>query len=156
MDAYPSPDGHYAASSYTDGSILIWNLLTDQVVTTLTGHKGPATSVAISPDGKWLASAGNDGEILLWAMNKILQPSVQAQPYLRLEGHTGRIHSVRFDPDSQRVITASVDGTVRIFPVTPEEYLQEAKAMMKYRPDHPYLERPRKSNESPRKSNERK
>ena len=81
----------------------------------------------------------------LWSLPRIRHQAgsldtdrASLDPDLVLNGHTRSVLSVRFSPESQRVITASVDGTVRIFPVTAQEYLAEAKALLDYQPAKPF------------------
>jgi WD40 repeat protein len=45
----------------------LWQLL-DQSQTTLLGHEGPLTGLALSPDGQRLASVASDGALRLWRL----------------------------------------------------------------------------------------
>lgn len=136
-DACPSPDGRFIAACYSDGSIRLWNRENESVIATISAQ-GPVNSVALSLDGKWLATAGKDAAVKLWSLPRIRRQGASLDPDLILNGHVRSVLSVRFSPDSQRVITASVDGTVRIFPVTAQEYLAEAKALLNYQPAKPF------------------
>jgi WD40 repeat protein len=63
-----SRDKKYMAASKTDGSIVLYDLKSEDVVplTAQNGHSGNVWSVAFSPDSKWLASAGSDGKVMVW------------------------------------------------------------------------------------------
>jgi WD40 repeat protein len=63
------PDGKLLASASHDGSIILWDVDTQQQIgSPLRGHGAPVNSVAFSPDGQWLASAGDDNQVILWPM----------------------------------------------------------------------------------------
>ena len=67
-----SPDGKSALvgiGSYEamiDGKIILWNLIDDNVLRYLEGHRGDVRSVSFSPDGKQALSGGRDGTSSLW------------------------------------------------------------------------------------------
>lgn len=63
------PDGELLASASHDGTIILWDVDTQQQIgSPLRGHDGPVNAVAFSPDGQWLASAGDDTTVILWPM----------------------------------------------------------------------------------------
>ena len=49
-----------------DRAIRIWYLKSGRVLSTLLGHSGTVTSLAIGVDGKLLASASDDGAVKVW------------------------------------------------------------------------------------------
>ena len=63
-----SPDGKTLASSggHEDYSIYLWDVVTGQRKTTLTGHKEHIRTFAFSPDGNTLASCTSEEFIRLW------------------------------------------------------------------------------------------
>jgi WD40 repeat protein len=63
------PDGQLLASASQDGSIILWDVETQQQIgSPLRGHGAPVNAVAFSPDGRWLASGGDDNTVILWPM----------------------------------------------------------------------------------------
>jgi WD40 repeat protein len=64
-----SPDGEVlASSSVGDKAVRLWNVQTQQLVGTLTGHANNPWALAFSPNGQLLASGGHRGDeaIRLW------------------------------------------------------------------------------------------
>ncbi len=61
-----SPDGNILAVSHGDGPINLWDIETQTIIKSFTGHKWTVKSIAFAPDGKTLASGSVDGSILIW------------------------------------------------------------------------------------------
>jgi WD40 repeat protein len=55
-----SPDGHRLAFGYYDGTIYLWDVGTQSIAASLTGHTKEIVSLAWSPDGRRLASGSWD------------------------------------------------------------------------------------------------
>lgn len=108
-----SPDGKRAATSYDDGTVILRDASTGQILQTLTGAKGTVWSVAFSPDGNSLAAAGDDRVARLWDLTAC-NPSCAVKEF---RGHTNAIFTVSFSPDGASLATASVDQTARLWDV---------------------------------------
>ena len=76
-------DGRTLASKGDDGRILIWDLRSDTVRETLTGHAGLITRLLVSGDGRTLFTGGVDNRIILWdiAGDRRLARPFQASPF---------------------------------------------------------------------------
>jgi WD40 repeat protein len=62
-----SPDGSLLASGHVDGRVRLWDVVTGDLLVTLTGHpQSPWVRVAFSPDGSLLGSGGWDGTVWVW------------------------------------------------------------------------------------------
>ncbi len=90
-------DGRELASAEADGSLVVWNLESKQVVHRFSAGRG-ITRVALSPSADEAASGGADGVVRLWSADgKLLHT---------LAGHGQAVTDVRFDPSGGRVVTA--------------------------------------------------
>ncbi len=61
-------DGRLLAVAYLDGSIRLWDLLTNREVAVLKGHTSAVSSIQFSPDGTKLYSASGDGTVRQWGL----------------------------------------------------------------------------------------
>jgi WD40 repeat protein len=64
-----APGGRHVASSSTDGTIRVWDLVPNTEASYALYASEPAelSTVATAPDGKWIAAGAKDGAIRLWA-----------------------------------------------------------------------------------------
>ena len=98
------------ASGGQDGTVILWDAITEQPIATLTGHTASARSVAFSPDGSILASGSHDGTVILWDV-------ATQQPKDTLTEHTAPVETVAFSPDGSTLASGSQDGTVILWDV---------------------------------------
>ncbi|MCB0070438.1 MAG: hypothetical protein KDE20_03230 [Caldilineaceae bacterium] len=101
--------GTLLATAGNDRVVRIWDVATEELLFTLTGHRTPVLGVAFSPDGTELATAGADEQIILWSV----ADGAQLARYPNI--HSRYINSVAFSPDGARGISASVDWTAKIW-----------------------------------------
>ncbi|HLO29572.1 MAG TPA: hypothetical protein VK249_10580, partial [Anaerolineales bacterium] len=63
-----SPDGGLLAAAYDDNTIHIWDVATQEEVSSLYGHTDSITDLQFTPDGKMLISSSSDGTLRLWGV----------------------------------------------------------------------------------------
>ncbi|MEH2193204.1 MAG: serine/threonine-protein kinase [Nostoc sp.] len=105
-----SSDDYTLASGSDDKNIKLWDLNTQQVLATLSGHSQAVKSVAFSPDGQILATASDDKTIKLWRVETLKE-------ICTLLGHSHAVKSVAFSPDGQILASGSWDKTIKLWDV---------------------------------------
>lgn len=103
-----SPNGALLASGCDDKSVYLWDIKTESVVATFTGHSQSVKSVVFSPDGTILASCSDDRTIKLWNINECREIST-------FIGHSSYIRSLSFSPDGTILASGSWDKTLKLW-----------------------------------------
>jgi WD40 repeat protein/serine/threonine protein kinase len=104
------PDGTLVASSGTDATIRIWDVVTGQTRTVLVGHTSRVYGLAFSRDGKLLASGSFDNTVKIW--------NVETWQLIHtLRGHTESVTDVDFSSDDSKLVSASHSGSIIIWDV---------------------------------------
>lgn len=63
-----SPDSRLAAIGHQNGDIVLVDLLSFQIITTLQGHASSVDHLVFSKDGRILVSGGQDGSVRFWGI----------------------------------------------------------------------------------------
>ncbi len=102
-----SPDGKTLASGSRDQTIKLWDLTTQNLITTMAGDGSAIWSVNFSPNSTDLAAGSYYWRILEWNVET-------GEAYIPLQ-HQGAVWSVEISPDEQRIASGSSDGTVKVW-----------------------------------------
>ena len=102
-----SPDGERIVSGSADGSVRVWDVRTQKVVSTQRLMSG-VLSVAYSPDGKRIVSGSADGYVAVWDARNV-------EMTRKLTSHTDSVNSITISPDNSMIASGSRDQTVRIW-----------------------------------------
>lgn len=120
-----SPDGKYALSGGTDGSIRLWDVSSGAELRTMQGHTGwvGTNAVAFSPDGRFIVSVGgSDGLAKLWDISSgtlMRTFKVSDDRFAAARRFTvGLINGwVAFTPNGEQIFYMGSDASFRIFDV---------------------------------------
>ena len=95
--------------------MLIWDLRTDEVRETLTGHAGPITNLVVSGDGRTLYTSGLDGRVIVWDVSgdRRLARPFQASPF-QPSGTTDYPPPLAISPSGRIVAAGLANGGVRL------------------------------------------
>ena len=105
-----SPDGALLASGYSDGTVTLWDVATQERIATLQGYAG--REVSFSPDGTTLASGS--GTIILWDVRTRQRITTLKEP-------PDFFRSLSFSPDGALLASGYSDGTVTLWDVATRE-----------------------------------
>ena len=108
--AFSPVDATLLATVSWDGTIKLWNAVTQRNIATL---RSGVRSMVFSSDGATLAIGSWDGTVKLWDV-------VSQQDIATLKVHTEGIISMAFSSDEVTLATGSRDGTVKLWDVETE------------------------------------
>lgn len=125
-DVEISPDNRYIASASSDGSVLLWDFESGELLQTMELHTDEVRSLSFSPDGRILASAGHDGRIILQDIEtRSINREIQVTPFEE-DDPTVIIYSIDFSPDGNHIVSGDDDNFVRIRDVRTGELVAES------------------------------
>lgn len=104
------------ASGYTNGNILIWDVIEKSVVQVFENYGEAINTLAFSPNSTIIASAGNNGIIKLWDYSKKEEIGI-------LGRHSGSINSITFNSSGTILASAGDDCVVKIWNVKSRELI---------------------------------
>jgi WD40 repeat protein/transcriptional regulator with XRE-family HTH domain len=84
-----------------DGTVKVWDPVSNQVLLTLPGRLDNLNNVALSPDGKYIVVPGDDNTIKIWEVTT-------GQEWRSLSGHTAGIIGAAYSPDGKLLAATSV------------------------------------------------
>ncbi|MBL7487968.1 serine/threonine protein kinase [Frankia sp. AgB1.9] len=113
-----SPDGTLLATTASDGSFLLWNVIArntavDQPFTTFTDPNDLIQMVSFSPDGSLLATTDLDDSVLLWDTERQGTAAKPAAIFSANDDHIGA--SIAYSPGWKLLATGNGDGRVRLW-----------------------------------------
>jgi WD40 repeat protein/tetratricopeptide (TPR) repeat protein len=95
----------------------VWDISSEQEVSTLFGHSADVSEIDFSTDESRVATASADYLAKVWDV-------ATGRELLSLTGHTANVNTIRFADRGQFVVTGSGDETVRVWDAETGESLQ--------------------------------
>ncbi|KAH7916206.1 WD-repeat-containing protein [Hygrophoropsis aurantiaca] len=123
-----SPQDDVFAVGYADGSIRLWNSISNSVIATFNGHKKAVTALAFDLQGTRLASGSQDTDLIVWDI-------VAEAGLYRLRGHRDQITAIHFispselpststGPTSQLLLSTSKDTLLKLWDLSTQHCMQ--------------------------------
>jgi WD40 repeat protein len=123
-----------ATHSGTGNNVIVWDLATRQIVTTLKGHKHSVSGVALTADDKLAVSSGADTTVRVWDLEKgcqlhVLEGHFSEDPLRSLLANDpiGVITSVAVSRDGRYAVSASDDQTLKVWDIDAGKELRTLK-----------------------------
>ncbi|HIK14158.1 MAG TPA: caspase family protein [Leptolyngbyaceae cyanobacterium M33_DOE_097] len=99
------PTNRYLLGNLGD-RVVVWQLATGRLSTTLSGHTQPVTDAQFSPDGNEIATVSQDDTLRFWRTT--------SSESLRIVRYSYPLVSVRYNPDGQSLALASTTGATHV------------------------------------------
>jgi len=116
-------DKNLVAAALANGTIVVWNVESGEVLTTLAGLSpgDVLTRVAFSNDGTRIAAGAIDGDAFIWSIVPpagLDEPDEFAPPIMELQdGHLDVFSGMEWSPDDSLLATSSSDDAVILWDV---------------------------------------
>jgi len=101
-----SPDGSRIVTGDTNGNLTIWDLITGEIIRTLTGHTKRINAVAWNINDQ-IASSSIDGTVRVWDAATGREIRRYTRPPIINT-------AIAWNPEGTRLAFGSTDGTIRI------------------------------------------
>ncbi|MDX1991262.1 MAG: hypothetical protein SF029_02665 [bacterium] len=102
-----SPDGtQMVTGSIYDYLLIIWDVSTQQQITSFNQNSASSYRVEWSPDGSKILSSLTDNQALIWDF---------ASEQLLRTIHVDDLVNAHWSPDSNKIATVSLDGTIQVW-----------------------------------------
>jgi WD40 repeat protein len=103
-----SPDGAILTTASADGTAILWDAASGEVLRPLEGYEGDVFAVAFDPTGDRLATASLDGTVRLWDV-------ASGETLGRLEGQGSGFCDVAWSPDGTTLAAGDEAGTFSLW-----------------------------------------
>jgi len=113
----PDQSDYVLISGGQDHTLRLWDLASDRLRQTLSGHRGPVTAIAPAPHEDLLISGSHDKTLRLWQLS-------EGRPLATLSGHTHPVAAIAYDPATRLLISGDTGGFVKIWHVGTRELLR--------------------------------
>jgi WD40 repeat protein len=102
-----SPDGLTLAVAGENGTVVLFDAKTGQLVQRLQGHTANVKTVLFHPQGKWLATAGDDKQIIRWSFPKGEKLKAWTAP--------DKVWTLAMNPDGTRLASGGEDKNISVW-----------------------------------------
>lgn len=114
-----SPCGTYMVAGTVSGTLLVWSLLSGQLLRNCKAHLRRIACVSFSSDGSLLATASEDSLCKVWTLAALLSlKTSELSARTTFSGHTLGVNCCGFFHAASLVFTGSADKTCRVFDAT--------------------------------------
>jgi small GTP-binding protein len=101
-------NANVAASTHVDCVARIWDVQSQSLLQTLTGHRRAVSAVAVSSTGDVVVTGSCDATLIVWDWKT-------GRKTTQMHGHNGWVLSAAIARSAHRIVSGSKDNTVRIW-----------------------------------------
>jgi WD40 repeat protein len=137
-----SPMGRDVLLGFQDGSLIMWDTTSGNIVHRYTGYQAPISAMAYSVDGKHALVGDEQGTLLLWDMGN----KTQVRELVRQDGAPlGAITAVAFSHNGLQALASTGDGQISRWDLASGDEIQRidsrnrAVLMVAFAQDDTYL-----------------
>ena len=104
-----SPDGRRILSGSTDGSVIVWDSRTGEILFgPFTAHSDFVQSISFHPSGESFVTGSDDETLTIW-------DAINFKPiHKNIHVHSAWVTSMQYSPDGTLILSASLDRTLRL------------------------------------------
>ncbi|KPI85638.1 hypothetical protein ABL78_5319 [Leptomonas seymouri] len=116
--------GTFMVSGTVNGTVLLWNLISGELIKNCRGHLRCIRSVAISSDDSLVATASEDSVCKVWSLSSLASLRMrEVVPRCVFTGHSLSVNCCVFLQRSNMLLTGSSDRTCRLIDACSGEQL---------------------------------
>ena len=114
-----SPNGNWLAGGTGEGSFLLWDLHSGDLVSSFHAHYSAISVIKFSFDSRLVVSGSQDGSVHVWFLNRIFSTdSVKIKPQIYWTDHLGTISDIfitRYSFEQCKILTCSADSYCHLY-----------------------------------------
>ena len=112
-----SPDGKHIASAggelnvnrgSHDHAVQVWDVTTQKLIFTYSGHSDAVLTMKWSPDGTRIASGSWDNTVQVW-------DAKTGRTFVTYRGHSSGVLDISWSPDNKRIVSGGDDKTIQVW-----------------------------------------
>ena len=112
-----SPDGRLLAAVGEDGTVVLFDVESGELLQRLEGHYGDVNDIVFHPSGEWFATGGDDGQIIRWS---VPLPGGSAEHLAAWDG-PDKVWSLAVSPDGSLLGSGGTDNDISLWDVATGE-----------------------------------
>ena len=98
-----SSDGRRVLAGFADGTLILWDRVSEEELARLSGHQGSINDIEFAPGSDNALSAGDNHSVIVW-------DTVSGEQIRRFNGHSGPVRTIDIDRTGHWAISGGYSG----------------------------------------------